>query len=468
VHFKALAGRATLAGFVVLAASMSWPMTAGAKVASRWPASVTSGPKSAAAAPGPAVGPVSNVSQACKGQNAEVETAIDPANGNLYEEWIGCGGIGFARSTNGGRTFSRAVRLPGSAGAWDPAITVGRHGKVYAAFMRSRGTKTYPVVDISSNGGKSFPAVRPLVPPHQHNWGDRDFIAVSPSGTIYVTWDYGPKNDIKFVCSNTGSCSFTAGDVNAVIQRSTNGGKSWSKITPISPGFPASGADSAPVLVEPDGRIDVLYQGYTVVNHKTLKLGVAHSFFTSSTDRGRTWWRHPVQLGPSALSMNTSEWWIDGSLGLDSAGNLYATWDTQSGAFDAGWLAYSTTHGRTWSRLFPVAQAGNHAAHIVQVVGGRPGVAYVGWLTDATRCGRVACYAQFLRAFSIGQGWLTRKILVSPNRGNWRVWPGDTIGLSLYPGGTPGIQRVEVSWGSGLGGRGANSQIWAAVAGGLP
>jgi hypothetical protein len=338
---------------------------------------------------------------------------------------------------------------------------------VYAAFMVTRGTKSYPVVDISVDGGQTFPAVRPLVPPRRNNWGDRDFIAVSPPGTIYVTWDYGPKNDIKYVCSKTGSCSFTAGDVNAVVQRSTNGGKTWSRIIPISPGFPGSGADSAPVLVQPGGRIDVLYQGYNVVNHRTLKLGVAHSYFTSSTDHGRTWSR-PVRLGPAGLTMNTTEWWIDGSLGIDSAGNLYATWDTQSGGRDIGWLAYSTTHGRTWSRLVRVTPGTNRAVHIVQVLGGRPGVAYVGWLTDAVRCGGVACYAQYLRAFSIKRGWLTGKIQVSPHYGNWRVWPGDTIGLSLYPGGKPGAERVAVSWGSALGGRKANSQIWAAVVSGLP
>jgi len=469
VRYKALVGQAMLAGIVVLGASLTWPEAAGARVPGRWPWAVALRAGPAQSASGPTVGPVSRVStgSACAGQNAEVETAIDPTNGYLYEEWIGCGGIGFARSIDGGLTFSPGMKLPGSGGGWDPAVTVGPHGKVYAAFMVSRGTKSYPVVDISSDGGQTFPAVRPLVPPRRNNWGDRDFIAVSPGGAIYVTWDYGPKNDIKFVCTKTGSCSFTAGDVNAVIQRSTNGGRTWSRIIPISPGFPASGADSAPVLVQPGGRIDVLYQGYRVLSRTTLKLGVAYSYFTSSTDRGRTWSR-PVRLGPRALSMNTTEWWIDGSLGLDSARNLYATWDTQSGGRDVGWLAYSTTHGRTWSRLFRVTPGTNRAVHIVQVLGGRPGVAYVGWLTDAPRCGQVACYAQYLRAFSIKHGWLTPIIRVSPSYGNWRVWPGDTIGLSLYPAGTPGAERVAVSWGSALGGRRANSQIWAAVVSGLP
>jgi hypothetical protein len=406
---------------------------------------------------------------ACSGQNAEVETAIDQKTGILYEEWIGCGGIGFARSTDGGQTFSTGLELPGSKGGWDPAITIGPHGGVYAAFMVFRGTRSYPVVDISTDHGTTFPAARSLVPPRKDNWGDRDFIAVGRNGAIYVTWDYGPHNLTRkdFICSPTGSCSFVAGDLNAVVQKSTDNGRTWSKIIPISPGFPGSGADSAPIMIEPGGRLDVLYQGYQIVNRKTLKLGVAHSFFTTSTDNGRTWSK-PKRLGPARLSMNNSEWWIDGSLGIDAAGNLYATWDTQSGGHDVGWLTYSTDRGRTWSRLIQVTRHSFRAMRLVQVLGGKPGLAYIGLLTDGVQCGRMPCYGQYLRVFSIRRGWLTRLIRVSPSLGNGRVWPGDTIGLSLYPGGTPGSQRVAVSWGSALGGRKSDSEIRASVVSQLP
>ena len=47
--------------------------------------------------------------------------------------------------------------------------------------------------------------------------------------------------------------------------------------------------------------------------------------------------------------MSLPEWWIDGALGIDAAGNLYATWDTQAASGDIGWLAYSSNHGVTWS-----------------------------------------------------------------------------------------------------------------------
>ncbi|HEX9030943.1 MAG TPA: sialidase family protein, partial [Streptosporangiaceae bacterium] len=352
---------------------------------------------------------------------------------------------------------------------WDPAIAVGPAGTVYAAFMVARGSRSYPVVDISADHGQSFPTVSSLVPPGKNNWGDREFIAIGRHGAIYVTWDYGPHNLTAqdFVCSPNGSCSFVAGDVNAVLQKSTDGGKSWSKIIPISPGFPGSGADSAPVIVEPSGRLDVLYQGYQILNPRTLKFGVAHQFFTASTNGGWTWSR-PVRVGPAGLWMNTTEWWIDGSLARDSAGNLYASWDSQSGGHDIGWLAFSTTSGRTWSAPVRVTARSFPAMRLVQVLGGAPGIVYVGLLTNGVQCGSVPCYAQYLRAYSIRTGWLTQLIRVSRNFGNALVWPGDTIGLSLLPAGTAGGQRVAVSWGSAIGGRHANSQVWATVVSSMP
>ena len=47
------------------------------------------------------VSPITNLSAQCNGQNAEVEQATDPNLGYVYDDWMGCTGIAFARSTNG-------------------------------------------------------------------------------------------------------------------------------------------------------------------------------------------------------------------------------------------------------------------------------------------------------------------------------------------------------------------------------
>src|SRR6478752_940726 len=96
------------------------------------------------------VGPNINISAGCSGQNAEVLQAVDRTRGYVYEEWMGCRGIAFARSSDGGRTFATPISIPGSVGSnvnvWDPAVTVAPDGTVYAAFMISKSSEYYPVV----------------------------------------------------------------------------------------------------------------------------------------------------------------------------------------------------------------------------------------------------------------------------------------------------------------------------------
>ena len=403
--------------------------------------------------------PIANVSSACAGQNAEVEQAVDAVRHYVYEAWMGCQGIGFARSTDGGLHFGSPISVPGSADSnglgWDPAITVGPGGTVYVAFMFSQGPYTFPVVAASFDRGMTFPQVASLVPPVQGNWGDREFIAAAPDGTLYVTWDYGPSAAVvTYICTPGGSCAFATGDLNVVIQKSTDGGRTWGPIVPVSPGFPASGGDSAPLVVEPDGRIDVLYQGYRITNPTTYTMTPAHSYFTSSMDRGETW-SSPVLVGAErpGLTMSLAEWWIDGSIGIDAAGNLYATWDTQTGGTDVGWMAFSTDHGKHWSDMIRVTPDHDNATHIVQVVGASAGLAYVGWLTDSPSRG----WAQYVRVFSLSEGWLTSPVLVSKGLyGDPTVWPGDTFGISMLAANQP-----VISWGSAV--RSPNSEIYAAA-----
>jgi hypothetical protein len=242
------------------------------------------------------------------------------------------------------------------------------------------------------------------------------------------------------------------------MQKSTDGGKTWSAMSHISPGFPASGGDSAPLVVEPGGRIDVLYQGYRITNPTTYTMNPAYSYFTSSADGGATWSK-PVAVGPQAGTMSLAEWWIDGDIGIDAAGNLYATWDTQGknrsgSASDTGWLSYSTDHGAHWSAPVQAPPDRRNVPHIMEVTGGGSGTAYVSWLSDSNPAG----YALYLRTFSIGRGWVTAPARISPGYGDSAVWPGDTTGLSaLSP------TDVVASWGSDYPGlSGKRSEIYAA------
>jgi hypothetical protein len=403
------------------------------------------------------VAPPVNVSASCAGQNAETIQATDPGANLVYDAWMGCKGIGFSASTDGGAGFGTPLTLPGSVGqkgtrTWDPAVSVAPNGTVYVAFMVSRAGQSYPTVDVSTDHGATFKAAGVLVPPDPGNWGDRDFISVGPDGTLYLTWDYGPSAAaVTFLCASSGSCSFATGDVNAVLQKSTDGGRTWSAMSHISPGYPNSGGDSAPVLVEPDGSIDVVYQGYTVTDVPTDNLTVAYTYATRSTDGGATW-SSPVRVGAEAGTMNNSEWWIDGAEALGPDGTLYATWDTQAANTDTGWLSFSRDHGATWSTPVQAPTDTLQVPHIVQVVAGPPGIAYVGWLSASDPRG----YAQYLRTFSTNQGWLSAPVQVSRDFGTGSVWPGDTFGFSaLSP------TRLALAWGSAVAPTATKDDIWA-------
>jgi hypothetical protein len=413
----------------------------------------------AAAGASYSVAPVTDVSASCSGQNAEVEQAVDQRLGYVYTEWMGCRGIAFARSTDGGRTFSDPISVPGSVGSnvnsWDPALAVAPNGTVYAAFMIAKGSQWYPVVAASFDHGATFPQVTSLTPPDAKNWGDREFIAVGPDGTVYVTWDYGPeRTSVTFLCSASGSCAFATGDLNVVMQSSTDGGRTFGAMTPISPGFPASGGDSAPLVVEPSGRVDVLYQGYQITDPVTYTMDPAYSYFTSSRDHGATW-SAPVRVGAQGGTMSLSEWWIDGDIGIDAGGNLYATWDTQNNGEDTGWLSVSTNHGAHWSAPVQAPADRLDVPHIMQVAGGGSGIAYVSWLSDSDPRG----YAEYLRTFSVTGGWLSPPVRVSTEFGDPSVWPGDTTGIA-----TLAPDQVVLAWGSATPSTAKTSDIFSTVA----
>jgi BNR/Asp-box repeat protein len=410
----------------------------------------------------PGTGPVIDVSSACAGQNAEVEQAVAPPH-YVYEAWIGCGGEGFARSVDGGAHFSKPITLPDSSRSDDPAVAVAPDGTVYVSYLRYHDNYAYPVVAASFDHGATFSQAASLIPHKAGNWGDRDFIAAGRGGTVYVTWDYGPSAaDVKIVCAQSGSCAYSAVDATAVVQKSTDHGKTWGPITPMQPGFPAGGGYDASVVVQPSGVVDALMLDHPL-DPGTFAVHPGHELFTSSSDGGKTW-SPAVQVGGSAGTISDTEWWIDGDLSADRAGNLYATWDTQSasGDSDIGWLSYSTDRGRTWSAPIRVTPDQDNAVHIVESAGAGPGFADIAWQSDNSPQG----YATYLRPFSIRHGWLAPVTQVSSQYGNPAIWPGDTFGISVLPGrhGPGAPEHAVLSWGSAVGG-GKNSEIYATVAG---
>jgi hypothetical protein len=445
--------RSTAAAVALMSLTVAATQGCTAAPGSTQPHTTTPAPHSPPSA-APQVTPMTKISAGCPGNSSEVEEAFAPPS-YIYAEWIGCGGIGFARSADFGQHFATAMTVPGSRGfSWDPAITVAADGTVYAAYMhqatRGSSTSNYPVVAVSHDHGLTFAQVHPDLPPAPGNWGDRDFIAAGPAGQVYLTWDYGPSyHAVKTLCAKGGSCAFSSGDLNAVIQTSSDGGATWGPITNLEPGFPLGGGYGAPLVARPDGSIDVLYNAHPT-DRGTEKLQPGYEYFTSSG--GTNWPARPARLWPAQGTLSLTEWWIDGDISADAAGNLYVTWDTQTAAGDIGWLTYSRDGGRTWSAPLRVTPDNDSAPHIVQSAGGKAGVAYIAWQTSAPAQG----YATYVRPFSIGHGWTGPAIKVSAAYGKAGIWPGDTFGVSALPDG-----RISLTWGSAVDAN--TSAIYASV-----
>jgi hypothetical protein len=58
--------------------------------------------------------------------------------------------------------------------------------------MNTSGSRTYPIIDVSHNHGRTFRVERSLRPARGRNWGDAEYLAMGRHGRLYVAWDYGP------------------------------------------------------------------------------------------------------------------------------------------------------------------------------------------------------------------------------------------------------------------------------------
>ena len=77
----------------------------------------------------------------------------------------------------------------------------------------------------------------------------------------------------------------------------------------------------------------------------------------------------------------------------------------------------------------------------------------MGCLSDSSPQG----YAQYVRVFAVGRGWLTDPVRVSRQFGNRSVWPGDTFGIVALTGAaTP---TLVLTWASAIS---AGSHVYAA------
>ena len=395
--------------------------------------------------------------------NAEVIQARDPVTGFIYDAWIATDGIEFSRSIDGGLTFSTPFVVPGSIEnatqlSWDPAVAVSQNGTVYVSFMHEYNASVYPwggvpVVSISYNHGESFNGFHNVSSPNYNGFGDRDFLGVSPHGTIYVTWNYAPYKSLIGIATTPGGSGFyTSGDFNIVFSSSSNCGRTWSTPVNLTPDYPYAGGVEAPMVVQPSGQIDVVYTNYNTTSDHSL--GPGYEYFTSSDNGGKTW-THPMLLGGYQYKLSNLNWWIDPTISYGGYGTIYIGFDYQVGNLDVPVLVYSHDGGRIWSQPSVLAKPEPMVPHImVTVAAASPETAYVTWMTHTNYSG----WSIVLAKYNSGSGRISGQETISQNFGIVSTWGGDTTGLSYLGGNT-----LQVSWGYGIfrGGDYFSSQIYS-------
>jgi len=235
-------------------------------------------------------------------------SADSPYRGRLYVAWTRFTRYGspspedssyifVAASGDGGRTFTRPVRVPGTAGdALDGDNTVegavpapGPGGVVYMTWSGPRGIE----LSRSTDGGATWEAARPILE-HPGGWNidieglaranGMPVTAVDIStgphrGSVYVNWV-----DVR------------NGDADVFLSYSRDGGDSWSEPLRVNQDAPGNGRDQffTWMSVDPvDGSVNIVWYDRRAGDGSGIEVYLARS-----TDGGLTFTEHRMSDSP--------------------------------------------------------------------------------------------------------------------------------------------------------------------------
>ncbi|HLO35996.1 MAG TPA: sialidase family protein, partial [Candidatus Deferrimicrobium sp.] len=310
--------------------------------------------------------------------NAEVEpwVAVNPANPNnlvgvwQQDRWTdgGSKGLGTARSTNGGATWTAVAPIPWStcAGstdseatrATDPWVSFGPDGTAHqiALALDPNGFMTAILASRSMDGGATWSAPTTLIRDDDLRFfNDKESITADPTDAalVYAVWDriYKP-GESKGFPSQLNSFAFRGAPY---LARSTDGGATWEPARRISSNANLFTIGNQ-IVVLPDGTLIDFTDygtgsGVQPANHDWKAV-------FRSTDHGLTWSkpitidqvtevRHLIPDGSFPVRAGGDDIAVD-----PVSGNLYAVW-TDGRFNDASHndvvLSKSTDGGLTWS-----------------------------------------------------------------------------------------------------------------------
>ncbi|MGH8703977.1 MAG: sialidase family protein, partial [Burkholderiales bacterium] len=227
----------------------------------------------------------------------------------LWQEIIFSGGshggdILFARSEDGGKTFSGPLNLSNSIAGdgkgrisrdiWHNGsldLATGADGAVYAAWTEYEGALWF---SRSSDGGKNFSPPRRVAGGGREKPARAPSLALGPERAVYLAWTVGED---------------AAADIH--LAKSADGGASFSepRIVAPSPGY----SDAPKLALDPRG---VLHLAYAESSGGPFE--PSHIRYTRSMDGARTFEPAREISGPGAGFP---------ALSADAKGNLYVLWE---------------------------------------------------------------------------------------------------------------------------------------------
>jgi hypothetical protein len=185
------------------------------------------------------------------------------ADGRLYAAWTEYeGALWVARSSDAGKTFAPLVRIAERGAARAPSVAIAPHGAVYLAWTIGEDAGADIRLAKSTDGGASFGAARIIE--DNKTYSDSPKIAVAADGIVHLV--YAESADGPF---DRYSVRYT---------RSADGARSFEPsraISNMNAGFPSLALDAR-------GRVHVLWELFHEHRHRPRGLG-----FAASGDAGR-------------------------------------------------------------------------------------------------------------------------------------------------------------------------------------
>ncbi len=211
--------------------------------------------------------------------NGSLDLVSGP-DGTLYAAWTEYeGNLWLRRSTNGGKSFTHALRIAGgndNAPARGPSIAVAPGNTVHIAFAVGEDPAANIRVAKSTNGGRTFSAARAVLKSDGHS--DAPKLAVDNEGTLHLVYAESPAGPWQ--------------RYHIRHARSKNGGRSFDTPKRIAIPDPDtfSGAHYPSLSAAAGGRLYLLFELFREGEHRSRGLG-----FTYSDDNGESFAR-PVRL----------------------------------------------------------------------------------------------------------------------------------------------------------------------------